>query len=151
MNSSLAKRDPHNLAERTMGYLELKQTYLKKLLELTQTFLKTCDSECTGLFEFVQNRERLIHIIQDLEKKTLVMSELPEANASNWTAYKTQAEHLWAERNEIVRDILQCDLELMTRVENLRSQTILELQQSAHVERGLRTFRSRQKTTRRTP
>ena len=134
-------------AEEVIYYLELKNQYYEKFFQMTKKFIqKAGANQWEGLDFFVENRERVLKIIQYFDNKiSHVLEKLPtKVSADN--ASRERVREIMEERNEWGKHIVEQDLELLSKLEEVRNETIKELKKTQDLDSKISSYTN---TTRR--
>jgi hypothetical protein len=127
--------------EDVLHYLEVKNQYYEKFYTVTWKFLEQAHREnWEGLTLFVDNRERILNIIRSFDFKiSRRMQELGE-NEGEIAKYQPKVKSLFEVRNQWVQKIVALDLELITKMEDLKSESIRELKRAMETNQQLSSF-----------
>ena len=124
---------------KTVDYLQEKNTYLEKFLGLNRDWLdRLSRGDYAEIESFRENRENILNIIKHLDALIETHSR-KEASQDVDTATKKFINSLLNRKDALVKAILSQDLEIMELIENAKSQIIVELR---NVQKGRKTIGS---------
>lgn len=130
--------------EDIIHYLELKNQFYGKFLALTSKFLgKTADNQWDDLELFMDNRERVLNIIRSFDFRIAKSFEELDLSKVNLDDYRDQVKSFLDERKAIVDQIVKIDLELVSRIDDLKSETIRELKRAVKTSQHVESFDTR--------
>lgn len=124
-----------------VDYLELKNKYYEKFLKITTDFTEqTEQNNWKNLSFFIENRERLLNIIQYFDCKIEVISETIQKDKKTIDEHKAMVHKLLKTRDTLGKRILDLDLALMTKIEKMKSKTIRDLKSALETMQQIQTF-----------
>lgn len=127
--------------EEVIEYLQMKNHYYEKFYEITKRFLdKANQDNWQDLDFFVDNRDRLLNIIRSLEYKIARAFKDAENHGQDIEAYKETVQRLLIKRKEIGERIVALDLELIAKIDELKSDTIQELKKTVETQNQIDVF-----------
>ncbi len=130
-----------------LRYLELKNMYYEKFLSISKKFLLNARLNQWGdLTLFVDNRERILNIIHTYDHKIAHLFEEIDPMPSELNSYKHQIKTLLSKRKELINKIVEIDLELISRIEEMKNETIKELKFNLEKQQQLEFFSDKDQT-----
>lgn len=127
--------------EEIIHYLEMKNLYYSKFLSVSTQFLeKAEENEWEDLTFFVENRERILNIIRSFDFKIAECFENVETNAAQMELYQERVKNLLSDRKEMADRIVEVDLKLISRMDDMKTETIRELKRSVKTAQQLESF-----------
>ena len=128
--------------EEVIHYLELKNQYYEKFYNLTQKFLQLAEDKRWNDVElFVDNRERILSIIRSYDFKIAEVFEQIDVTQVDLNLYRTRVHSLLESRKSWVDKIVALDLELISKVEDMKSETIKELKKTVETHNQINSFK----------
>lgn len=128
-------------------YLELKNMYYEKFLSISQKFLnKARANYWDDLTVFIDNRERILNIIRAFDYKIAQFFEEIDLTNCELNSYRFQVRALLMRRKELIDKIVEVDLELISKIEELKNETIKELKFQMEKQQQLELFSEHTKT-----
>lgn len=124
-----------------LRYLELKNQYYEKFHSITQKFLdQTNQDKWDDLELVVDNRERILNIIHSFDHK--IALHFQELNLSNdeMEQYRREVKRLMSIRGEWAEKIVTLDLELISKLDEVKSETIRELKKTVETSQQVGAF-----------
>ena len=122
-------------------YLEMKNLYYSKFLSVSTKFLeKAEENEWDDLTFFVDNRERILNIIHSFDSKIAACFENIETNPSQMELYQDRVKNLLSDRKEMADRIVEIDLQLISRMDDMKTETIRDLKRSVKTAHQLESF-----------
>lgn len=122
-------------------YLELKNQYYEKFQQMTRRFLdKASQNQWEGLDFFVENRERVLKIIQYFDHKIAMQLQAIPNGTTDVEAYREQVREIMKRRHILGQSIVQLDLELVSKLEDVRNETIRELKKTQDYGKTLSSY-----------
>jgi hypothetical protein len=111
--------------EEVIHYLELKNQYYEKFHAITSKFLAQSQQNRWGDLEFfVDNRERILNIIRSYELKIATLFERLDLTNCELDLYRSRVKALMEQRSAWANRIVALDLELINRIDEMKSETI---------------------------
>ncbi len=127
--------------EEVIHYLELKNQYYEKFYSMTVKFLERSElDEWEGLEFFVDNRERILNIIRSYDFKIASKFETLDLTSANLEHYRERVKNLLDLRTNWVKKIITLDLDLIAKVEDVKSDTIRELKKTLQTSQQIGSF-----------
>ncbi len=121
--------------------LEMKNHYYEKFLSTTLKLLDQARKNCWDELEFyVDNRERILNIIRSYDHKIDVMMADKEVTENDKVLYKGKIQSLLEQRTTLANKIVDADLELISRIDEVKVETIKDLKQNIESEQHFSTF-----------
>ena len=127
--------------EEVIEYLRLKNDYYEKFLSITAKFLSEArQNRWDDLDFFVENRERILNIIRSFELKIAkVVNQKPNDDAAV-AKYKPTVKSLLEQRKALADKIVALDLELISKIDEMKSETIKDLKKTVETGHQLNSF-----------
>jgi hypothetical protein len=117
--------------EEVIHYLELKNRFFEKLLAMTEDFLsKTKQNLWVKVDQFTEDRERILDMIRTFESKIAQTFSALNLTQEEVDYYQARVKEIFQKREWLVNRIVNLDLELIGRIDEIKSERILELTQS---------------------
>ena len=117
--------------EEVLYYLELKNQFFEKLLAMTEDFLsKAKNNLWTRVNQFTEDRERVLDMIRTFESKIAQKFSNVHLSADEVQFYQPLVKEHFRKRESLVHRIVNLDLELIARIDEIKSERILELTQT---------------------
>lgn len=130
--------------EEVIHYLELKNQYYEKFYNVTQKFLKQAtDDKWNDIEFFVDNRERILNIIRSFDFKIASLFEGLDLADTNLDFYKDRVKSLLEQRTQWASKIVALDLELVSKIDEMKTDTIRELKRVQETSQALESFDDR--------
>ena len=130
-----------NKMDEVIYYLELKNQYYEKFQVMTRRFLdKANQNQWEGLDFFVENRERVLKIIQYFDHKIASQLQAIPAGTTDVETYRDQVRDIMKRRHTLGQTIVQLDLELIAKLEDVRNETIRELKKTQDLGHKLSSY-----------
>ncbi|GEM_PF-1423770 len=127
--------------DEVLYYLELKNQYYEKFQQMTRKFLdRASQNHWDGLDFFVENRERVLKIIQYFDHKIATVLKTIPAGTTDVEAYREQVRSIMKRRQLLGQTIVQLDLELMGKLDDVRNETIRELKKTQDMGHKLGSY-----------
>lgn len=121
--------------EEVLHYLDLKNRYYEKFITLTERFLAEARSEhWDRLPEVADSRERILHILRSFDFKIANLFDDLDLGHFDLDQYRDRVKAHFTRREELVQRIVALDLELIGRLDELKSEALKDLRQ--RVETG---------------
>lgn len=127
--------------EEVIHYLEMKNKYYEKFFNISTKFLsETNNDQWSNLQFFVENRERLLNIIRSLDQK--IARAFKESNASEdeMNSYRESLKKLLNRKNYLGEKIISIDLQLISKIDTMKNQTIKNLKSTLKTHQQIDTF-----------
>jgi molybdopterin-biosynthesis enzyme MoeA-like protein len=114
--------------DEVLYYLELKNQFFEKLLAMTEEFLsKTKQNLWSRVNQFTEDREHVLHMIHSFESKIADKFSALQLSGEEVSFYQSRVKELFRKREWLVRRIVSLDLELIGKIDEVKSERILEL------------------------
>jgi hypothetical protein len=127
--------------EEVLAYLELKNRYYEKFYELTRKFTAgTLENRWDGIDLFIDSRERILNIIRSFDFKVATVFEKIALDPDQINEYRHRVKEILERRDLLVKKIVSLDLELMQRMDEVKSETIRELKHSISMTQQVQSF-----------
>lgn len=127
--------------EEVLEYLEMKNHYYEKFYSITEKFLKQAKKDqWEDMTFFVDNRERLLNIIRSLDHKIARVFKDAQISDREMNNYKSRVQKLMDKRKELGEKIVALDLQLISRIDQMKSDTIKDLKKSLETNQQLENF-----------
>ncbi len=127
--------------EEILHYLELKNQYYEKFCSMSTKYLaKTYDNRWEDLTFFVDNRDRILNIIRSFDFKIAKLFNEIDPTAIDLTMYRPRVKALLDRRSEIAKRIVEVDLELISRIDDMKTETIRDLKKTVETSQQVETF-----------
>lgn len=127
--------------EEVIHYLELKNQYYDKFHSITRKFYEQAEQ---GLWEdldfFVDNRERILNIIRSFDFKIAKLFDELDMGQLDLEVYRPRVKHLLDRRVEIANQIVALDLQLISKMDDIKSDTIRDLKKSITAQAKVDAF-----------
>ncbi len=118
--------------EEVLYYLELKNQFFEKLLTMTEDFLGRAKKNLwSRVNQFTEDRERVLDMIHTFESKIAQKFSSVHLSADEVVFYQPLVKEHFRKREQLVRRIVDLDLELIARIDEIKSERILELTQTS--------------------
>lgn len=129
--------------EEVIYYLELKNTYYEKFLSITEKFLlQVQQDQWDNMDYFVDNRERILNIIRSYDFKIAELFHQIDVASTKLETYSTRVKELLERREVLGKKIMDQDLELIGKIDEVRTETIRDLKQTQETGQKLHSFTS---------
>jgi hypothetical protein len=114
--------------ERVIGLLGQRNMLLGKYMSLNEAqMIRLAQGDFDGIDEFYHARETVLEMIQRTEASMQIsLAQIPASRVAQ-SADRSSVEVLLRERNELVTEILEQDLEILSLIERAKSEIIEEL------------------------
>ncbi len=127
--------------EEILHYLELKNQYYEKFCSMSAKYLSaTYNNQWDDLSFFVDNRERVLNIIRSFDFKIAKLFEEIDPTALDLTLYRPRVKALLDRRQELAKRIVDVDLELISRIDDMKTETIRDLKKTVETNNHVETF-----------
>ncbi len=129
--------------EEVIYYLELKNKYYEKFLSITEKFLSHVrQDQWENMDYFVDNRERILNIIRSYDFKIAELFHQIDMASTRLETYSNRVKELLERREALGKKIMDQDLELIGKIDEVRNDTIRELKQTQETGQKLHSFTS---------
>lgn len=133
--------------EEVLHYLDLKNQYYEKFHSVTVKFLESANrNEWESVEVFVDNRERILNIIRSYDFKVAEAFERADVNPATVDRYRPRVKALLDRRTELAARIVAIDLELISKMDEMKSDTIRELKKTVEKHADLGEFAAKRGT-----
>lgn len=127
--------------EEVIHYLELKNQYYEKFHAMTAKFLASAAAnQWEDLELFVDNRERILNIIRSYDFKIAQRFEQVDIGDCNLDVYRGRVQGLLHARKAWADKIVSLDLELISRIDEMKCDTIRELKRTLQTNQQVSSF-----------
>ncbi len=127
--------------EEVLHYLELKNNYYEKFYNVTLKFIEQANQNRWDEIElFVDNRERILNIIHSFDHKISLNFQKLQLSTDELDIYRTQVKELMETRAMWAQRIVTLDLELISKMDDMKTETIRELKKSMETNQQLSSF-----------
>lgn len=127
--------------EKVLHYLELKNQYYEKFYQITSKFIGKTDRDNWNDLEYlVDNRERILNSIRSFDYKIGSLMKDAPIRDETLSRYGDRVRTLLARRMDLANLIVTTDLDLISRLEEVKSETIKELKQSMDTTRKVGSY-----------
>lgn len=127
--------------EEVLQYLEMKNHYYGKFYTVTQKFLdQIARNDWTNLDFFVDSRERILNIIRSFDAKISHAVERVQELEKPKTSEKILMQKMMDERKNLADKILELDLQLISAIDDYKSETIRELKKTVETQQQIDAF-----------
>lgn len=127
--------------EEVIHYLELKNQYYDKFHSITRRFYEQAEQ---GIWEdlefFVDNRERILNIIRSFDFKIAKLFDELDMGRLDLQLYRPRVKQLLDRRVEIANQIVGLDLQLISKMDDIKSDTIRDLKKSIAAQAKVDAF-----------
>ena len=121
--------------------LELKNHYYEKFYSVTSKFIEqTNKNDWDNLDFFVDNRERILNIIRSFDFQVSKAFKDKNLNLSQIEQYQPQVKLLLEKRADWAAKIVALDLELISKIDEMKSDTIKDLKKTMDTQHRLNSF-----------
>lgn len=126
--------------EEVLHYLQLKNQYYEKFLSITQRFLENANNNKWDDLEFfVDNRERILNIIRSYDFKVARAFQRADVKSDS-EYYGKRVRELLDKRTQLANKIVALDLELIAKIDEIKSETVRELKRSVETTHQIDSF-----------
>ena len=127
--------------EEVIHYLELKNQYYEKFYTITSKFLdQIIRDDWKGLDLVVDNRERILNILRSFDMKIAELFDRLDVQQTQVDLYRSRVKSLMDKRTEWVNKIVRLDLDLIAKIEDVKTDTIRELRRTVETGQQLHSF-----------
>lgn len=127
--------------ESILHYLELKNQYFEKMYQMTLKQLKHCqEGQWDELELFVENRERILNIIRSYDFKIAREFKLIEGEGALLNKYSIDVKKLLDQRKKIAEKIVKIDIEVLSKMEEIKNETIKDLKKTVETNHFMQAF-----------
>lgn len=129
--------------EEVIYYLDLKNKYYEKFLSVTEKFLTQVQQDrWDNVDYFVDSRERILNIIRSYDFKIAELFQRVNVDSTRLEGYGDRVKEILERREALGKKIMDQDLELIGKVEEVRSETIRDLKKTQETGQKLHSFAS---------
>ncbi len=130
-----------SIMEEVIYYLELKNKYYEKFLSVSEKFLQQIQQDRWDNVEyFVDNRERILNIIRSYDFKIADLFHQVDVSQARLATYSGRVKELLERREVLGKKIMEQDLSLIGKVDDVRIDTIKELKKTQETGQKLHSF-----------
>lgn len=127
--------------EDVLQYLQMKNHYYEKFYSVTAKFLEMVNrNEWDDLEFFVDNRERILNIIRSFDFQISKACEKHDLNSPGMEQYRTRIKEMMDKRSEMAAKIVALDLELISKIDEYKTETIRDLKKTVETQHQLDSF-----------
>ncbi len=127
--------------EEVVYYLELKNKFYEKFLSVTANFLTHVQQDRWENVEyFMDNRERILNIIRSYDFKIAELFQQINVASSKLESYGDRVKGLLEEREKLGKRIIDQDLVLIGKIDEVRMETIREIKKTQETGQKLHSF-----------
>jgi hypothetical protein len=127
--------------ESILHYLELKNQYFEKMYQMTLKQLKLCqEGQWDELELFVENRERILNIIRSYDFKIAREFKQIEGEGALLNKYSLDVKKLLDQRKMIAEKIVKIDIEVISKMEEIKNDTIKDLKKTVETNHYMQAF-----------
>ncbi|NBX67509.1 MAG: hypothetical protein EBR01_00945 [Proteobacteria bacterium] len=127
--------------EEVIQFLKLKNKYYQKFFTISTKFLEETNSDhWDNLKFFVENRERLLNIIRSLDQKIARAFKESSTSEDEMNSYRETLKSLFAQKRKLGDQIVAIDLQLISKIDAMKTQTIKKLQTEVKTSHHLGSF-----------
>jgi hypothetical protein len=136
--------------EEVIEYLKMKNKYYEKFYTISTKFLEETNRDhWDNLSFFVENRERLLNIIRSLDLKIARAFKESTNNEAEMESYKATLQQLFDKKKHLGERIISIDLQLISRIDSMKTETIKKLKSTLKTHSHLDSFERTSNTRRR--
>ena len=129
--------------EEVLHYLALKNQYYEKFYTVTVKFIELANQNNWDEIElFVDNRERILNIIHSFDFKISQRFQELKLSKDELDDYRDQVQNLIGARRAIADKIVEADLELISKMDEMKTETIRELKKTLETSHQINSFSS---------
>lgn len=137
--------------EEVLQYLEMKNHYYEKFYSVTQKFLdQIAKNDWNNLDFFVDSRERILNIIRSFDAKISHAVERIKDRMETTDSDKALMSKMMGARRVIADKILELDLQLISAIDEYKSETIRELKKTVETQQQIDAFEKNSQPTKTT-
>lgn len=127
--------------EDVLQYLEMKNHYYEKFFSITKAFLEQINrNDWDDLEFFVDNRERILSIIRSFDFQISKAMEQRLVSDEETDKYREGVKLIMEKRSQIAAKIVALDLEVISRIDDYKTDTIKELKKTVETQNQVNTF-----------
>lgn len=127
--------------EEVLHYLELKNQYLEKFHSITKKFLDQVRQDRWDDLElFVDNRERILNIVHSYDFKIANRFSKLDVSPAQLETWRGAVKDLLDTRETIAKKIVALDLELITKMDEIKNETVKELKRTLETSQQINSF-----------
>ncbi|MFM8270629.1 MAG: hypothetical protein ACKN9V_10615 [Pseudomonadota bacterium] len=127
--------------EEVMQYLEMKNHYYEKFYSVTLKFLdQIARNDWTNLNFFVDSRERILNIIRSFDAKISHAVNEAKDHVQTGTTERSLMKKMMDERKLLADKILELDLQVISAIDDYKSETIRELKKTVETQQQIDAF-----------
>jgi len=124
-----------------LHYLELKNQYYEKFYAVSVKFLDQANlDKWEDLEFFVDNRDRILNIIRSFDFKIAKAFEQSNPASQDSEYYRKRVKELLDRRAAIAHKVVSVDLELISKIDEFKNNTINELKDTVKTKQGIDCF-----------
>ena len=127
--------------EEVLRYLEMKNHFYEKFYTITLRFIEqTARDEWEDMTLFLDNRERILNIIHTFDYKIAQHFQGLSLTSEDLEIYRNRVKSLMDTREELGKRIITLDLELISKMEDIKTETIRDLKRSVETSQQIGSF-----------
>ena len=127
--------------EEVLRYLEMKNHFYEKFYAITVRFIEqTARDEWDDMSLFLDNRERILNIIHTFDYKIAQHFQGVSLTSDDLDIYRSRVKSLMDTREELGKRIISLDLELISKMEEIKTETIRDLKRSVETSQQIGSF-----------
>jgi hypothetical protein len=129
--------------DEVLHYLTLKNQYYEKFYNVTLKFIELANQNNWDEIElFVDNRERILNIIHSFDYKISQLFQELKMSKDELDSYREQVQLIMGARRTIADKIVEADLELISKMDEMKTETIRELKKTLETSHQINSFSS---------
>jgi hypothetical protein len=127
--------------EEVLHYLQLKNQFYEKFYALTVKFIDQANQNQWDDMElFLDNRERILNIIHSFDFKIANLFQKLNLSRNDLERFRAPVRELLDERKNWADKIVALDLDLISKMEDIKTETIRELKKSVETTQQLNSY-----------
>ena len=127
---------------RIITLLEERNYYLEKFSKINEKELRLFNmNNFTGIDPFYETRERVLKIIQYIESELSKAEQNLDSRTQPNSAEKSKIQSCLNLKQRYINIIMEQDLEILSQIENYKSQIIKELQEVRSARKGVAGYK----------
>ena len=127
--------------QEVLHYLELKNQYYEKFYHITLKFIDQVNQNKWDDVDYmVDSRDRILNIINSFDHKIATHIRELKLTDEETERYRARVKELIAARQEVAEKIFAADLELIGRIDDVKTETIRELKQTVENSNRINAF-----------
>jgi len=127
--------------EEVLHYLQLKNQFYEKFYSVTCKFLDQANrNQWDDIENFVDNRERILNIIHSFDFKIASLFQKLNLSKDELDKYRGTVKEILDARAALANQIVRADLELITKMDEMKNDTIKDLKKSVETMHQINSF-----------